>query len=239
MRTVSGIGRIAAVAAVVAAVVLVAFIIFGGGGGYTVKAYFQNGNQIVKGNQVELDGTPIGSVKSLDITPDGQAVVTIGVQGKYAPLPSGVHATIRQASQSGIANRYVDLTMPAANSSQSSQKIPDAGRPPRRPLGADPEPRHDDGRDRVTEGRARRRARPPARLHAPLEHHVREPALGARPGRPAGGGFEAGRQEAEPVPRSAPAVPARPQADGRRPAHDRASPRRPERPDRADEVLRP
>src|SRR5213592_3353783 len=60
MRTVSGIGRVAAVAAVVAAVVLVGFIMLSGGGGYTVTAYFQNGNQLVKGNQVELDGTPIG-----------------------------------------------------------------------------------------------------------------------------------------------------------------------------------
>jgi phospholipid/cholesterol/gamma-HCH transport system substrate-binding protein len=126
MRTVSGIGRVAAVAAVVAAVVLVGFIIFGGaGGGYTVKAYFENGNQLVKGNQVELNGTPIGSVKGLDITPNGQAVVTLKVGGKYAPLPRGTHATIRQASQSGIANRYVDLTFPPA--SQSKQKIPDGG----------------------------------------------------------------------------------------------------------------
>jgi phospholipid/cholesterol/gamma-HCH transport system substrate-binding protein len=125
MRTVSGIGRVAAIAAVVAAAILVGFIIFGGGGGYTVKAYFQNGNQLVKGNQVELDGTPIGSVKSLDITPNGQAVVTIGVDGKYAPLPQGVHAPIRQASQSGIANRYIDLTMPPAN--QRKQTIQDGG----------------------------------------------------------------------------------------------------------------
>src|SRR4051794_27432496 len=126
MRTVSGIGRVAAVAAVVAAVVLVGFIIFGGaGGGYTVKAYFENGNQLVKGNQVELDGTPIGSVKNLDITPNGQAVVTIGVKSQYAPLPAGVHATIRQASQSGIANRYIDLQMPPA--SQRRQTIQDGG----------------------------------------------------------------------------------------------------------------
>src|SRR4051812_6816575 len=126
MRTVSGVGRIAAVAAVVAAVFLVGFILFGGAsGGYTVKAYFENGNQLVKGNQVELNGTPIGSVKGLDITPNGQAVVTLKVKGKYAPLPQGTHATIRQASQSGIANRYVDLTFPPAN--QSKQKIPDGG----------------------------------------------------------------------------------------------------------------
>src|SRR5947209_14068157 len=114
MRTVSGIGRVAAVAAVVAAVVLVGFIILGGGGGYTVKAYFQNANQLVNGNQVELDGTPIGTVDNMDITPDGQAVITLNIDSKYAPLPAGVHATIKQASQSGIANRYVDLTMPSA-----------------------------------------------------------------------------------------------------------------------------
>lgn len=124
MRTVSGIGRVAAIAAVVAAAVIVGFIIFGGSG-YTVKAYFQNGNQLVKGNQVELDGTPIGSVKGLDITPNGQAVVTLGIDSKYTPLPEGTHATIRQASQSGIANRYIDLTIPPAN--QSRAKIPDGG----------------------------------------------------------------------------------------------------------------
>jgi phospholipid/cholesterol/gamma-HCH transport system substrate-binding protein len=128
MRTVSGIGRIAAIAAVVAAAVLVGFVIFGGSGGYTVKAYFENANQLVKGNQVDLGGTPIGSVKSLDMTPDGQAVITLKIQADYAPLPRGVHATIRQASQSGIANRYVDLHMPAATESQ--QKIPDGGQIP-------------------------------------------------------------------------------------------------------------
>jgi phospholipid/cholesterol/gamma-HCH transport system substrate-binding protein len=126
MRTVSGIGRVAAIAAVVAAVILVGFVIFGGGGGYTVTAYFQNANQLVKGNQVELDGTPIGSVKDMQLTPDGQAAITLGIDSKYAPLPAGVHATIRQASQSGIANRYVDLAMPATTPHE--EKIPDGGK---------------------------------------------------------------------------------------------------------------
>src|SRR3954449_7206359 len=127
MRTVSGVGRIAAVAAVVAAVVLVGFIVFGGGGGYTVKAYFENANQLVKGNQVELDGTPVGTVDGMAITPNGQAVITLSIDGKYAPLPAGVHATIRQASQSGIANRYVDLRMPPQSASQKAPTIPDGG----------------------------------------------------------------------------------------------------------------
>lgn len=125
MRTVSGVGRIAAIAAVVAAVVLVGFVIFGGGGGYTVKAYFENGNQLVKGNLVEIDGTQVGSVKGLDITPTGQAEVTLGIDSKYTPLPAGVHATIRQASESGIANRYVSLSMPSAQGDRT--KIADGG----------------------------------------------------------------------------------------------------------------
>lgn len=125
MRTVSGVGRVAAVAAVVAAAVFVGFLVFGGGGGYTVKAHFISANQLVTGNQVELNGTPIGSVTDLALTPDGQALVTFEIDSKYAPLPSGVRAVIRQASQSGIANRYVDLEMPANRDQQT--KIPDGG----------------------------------------------------------------------------------------------------------------
>src|SRR3954451_19499235 len=61
----------------------------------------------------------------MQLTPDGQAAITIGIDGKYAPLPARVHATIRQASQSGIANRYIDLTMPPAD--QRKPTIQDGG----------------------------------------------------------------------------------------------------------------
>src|SRR5436853_7427398 len=125
MRTVSGFGRVAAIAAVVAAAIVVAILIFGGGGGYTVNATFINANQLVKGNLVELDGTPVGSVKNLKLTDDGQAVITLGIDSAHSPLPQGVQATIRQASQSGIANRYVDLTMP--NNAGAAPKIKDGG----------------------------------------------------------------------------------------------------------------
>ena len=128
MRTVSGVGRIAAVAAVFAAAVLVGFLIFGGGGGYTVKAHFENANQLVKGNPVNLNGTPVGSVKKMEITDNGQAAITLGIDEKYAPLPANVHAVIRQASQSGIANRYVDLQMPPGNDRAST--IEDGGEIP-------------------------------------------------------------------------------------------------------------
>lgn len=126
MKTVSGVGRVAAVAAVVAAAVLVGMLIFGGGGGgYTVKAQFQNANQLVKGNLVQLDGVAVGTVKDMDITPSGEAVITMKIDADHAPLHRGVHATIRQASQSGIANRYIDLTLPDAKS--QGAKIDDGG----------------------------------------------------------------------------------------------------------------
>jgi phospholipid/cholesterol/gamma-HCH transport system substrate-binding protein len=113
MGSVSVAGRIAAVLAVVLAVVVVSVLLFGGGGGgYTVKVQFLNAAQLVEGNVVQVGGTTAGSVKKIDITPNGQAVVEISVDDRYAPLKQGTKATVRQASLSGIANRYVDLTLP-------------------------------------------------------------------------------------------------------------------------------
>ncbi|HWH45560.1 MAG TPA: MlaD family protein [Thermoleophilaceae bacterium] len=118
MRSVSGVGRIAAMGAVLAAVVLVALVLFGGGGGegYTVKARFINAGQLVPGNLVEVGGQKAGSVKDIKITENGQAEITLAIDDFYAPLPEGTQAAIRQASQSGIANRYVDLLFPGSTS---------------------------------------------------------------------------------------------------------------------------
>ena len=58
MRSLSAIGRVAAVGAVIAAIVLVGLILFGGAGvgGYKVKARFLNAGQLVKGNPVQVGG---------------------------------------------------------------------------------------------------------------------------------------------------------------------------------------
>src|ERR671922_76569 len=109
----SPLGRVALASAVLAAVALVAIVLFGGGGdSYEVRATFANAGQLVKGNPVQLGGVPIGSVEGIAITDDGQAVVTMKIDDDHKPLRVGTQATIRQFSQSGIANRYVDLKMP-------------------------------------------------------------------------------------------------------------------------------
>jgi phospholipid/cholesterol/gamma-HCH transport system substrate-binding protein len=121
------VGRLAAVGAVVAAIVVVGVLLFaGGGGGYTLKMHFINAGQLVKGNQVETGGTSIGTVDDIQLTEDGQAVITVSIQDDYAPLRQGTRATIRQASLSGIANRYIDLQMPPGDSSNTTE-IADGG----------------------------------------------------------------------------------------------------------------
>jgi phospholipid/cholesterol/gamma-HCH transport system substrate-binding protein len=111
VRTSSLIVRVAAVAAVVVALGAVGIIVLSGGSSYTVKAVFQNASQIVSGDLVDVAGTPIGTVSNIALTPDGHAELTLSInKSNYNPLRQGTQATIREASLSGIANRYVDLT---------------------------------------------------------------------------------------------------------------------------------
>jgi phospholipid/cholesterol/gamma-HCH transport system substrate-binding protein len=125
MRSVSGVGRIAALGAVIAAIALVAIVLFNGSSAYSVKANFINAGQLVRGNPVQVGGVSVGSVGDIKITPGGQAEVTLKIEDDEAPLPRGTQATIRQFSLSGIANRYVDLSLP---SGPGDDTIPDGGR---------------------------------------------------------------------------------------------------------------
>lgn len=123
----SGLARIAATGAVLVAVVLVGYLLFSAGGGYTVTATFQNASQLVAGNEVRLGGVPVGSVKELELGPNGQAKVEIEVDEAHAPLDRGTRAVIRQTSLSGIANRFVDLQLPRG---QEGDDIDDGGEIP-------------------------------------------------------------------------------------------------------------
>jgi phospholipid/cholesterol/gamma-HCH transport system substrate-binding protein len=101
---------------VLLAVVAVAVLLFRGDDGYTVTAEFINAGQLVKGNQVTAGGVSIGSVKDIDVSQDGHAEVKLGIDDSdYKPLRRGTQVMIKQASLSGIANRYVDLKLGPAN----------------------------------------------------------------------------------------------------------------------------
>ena len=104
------------IAGLIGLVVLVGLMLFGGGGGYKLTAVFENGGQLVKGNQVHVGGRPVGTVDSIELNDRAQAVVEMTVTDEgLTPLHTGTRATIRATSLSGIANRYVDLS-PGPNS---------------------------------------------------------------------------------------------------------------------------
>jgi phospholipid/cholesterol/gamma-HCH transport system substrate-binding protein len=123
MRGSRNIARVLAVAALVAAGVVVGFTLLGGSEAYEVKARFQNASQLVKGNLVQVAGRPVGKVTGIDLTSDGQAEVRMRIDEGFAPLREGTLLTVRQASLSGIANRYVDLRL----APQGSPAIEDGG----------------------------------------------------------------------------------------------------------------
>ena len=104
--------RAAALAALLVVAVVAAVLLIGGGGDYTLKAQFQNASQLVKGNLVQIGGAPVGEVKDIALTDDGQAEITLGIDEDHAPLRQGTQVTVRQASLSGVANRYLDLRIP-------------------------------------------------------------------------------------------------------------------------------
>src|SRR4051794_921240 len=107
------VGRVVALAAVViGAVAIVIILARGGGTDYTIHAQFQTASQIVKGNLVQVAGTPIGKVQAINLTPDGQAELTLHItKSGWAPLHEGTHATIRRASLPGVPTRYVALAL--------------------------------------------------------------------------------------------------------------------------------
>src|SRR5829696_7213011 len=123
--TSSVVGRVAAVVALLAAVVVVLLLVLGGGSAYTVTAQFENASQLVTGNNVNVAGVPVGSVKEIALSDDGQAEVKMEISDEgYAPLPEETHAEIRSQSLSGIANRYVSLDLPAE---ENGKTIEDGG----------------------------------------------------------------------------------------------------------------
>jgi phospholipid/cholesterol/gamma-HCH transport system substrate-binding protein len=107
---------------VVAAVVIVALLLFGGGSDYTVKVQFENAGQLVKGNQVQVGGRPIGTISDIRLTDDGMAEVELTID-ELKPLHEGTTAVIRSTSLSGIANRFVSLDL----GPQSSAEIESGG----------------------------------------------------------------------------------------------------------------
>lgn len=106
-----GFLRPLAIGALALVVLVVAYLVFAGGGGSSYKLEFNEADQLVKGDQVQVGGVPVGSVTNIELTHDFKAVVTVHVDSSLVPLHAGTVAQVRVPSLSSVANRYVALSL--------------------------------------------------------------------------------------------------------------------------------
>jgi phospholipid/cholesterol/gamma-HCH transport system substrate-binding protein len=104
------VGRWVALGALAAAVIAVGIILFSGKSGADYTLVFNEAGQMVKGDQVQVGGVPVGTITNIVLTHDFRARVTIHVQSSLTPLHQGTTTQVRVPSLSSVANRYIALT---------------------------------------------------------------------------------------------------------------------------------
>jgi len=113
--------------AVVLAAIGIVLVLVLGGDSYRVKARFAAASGMVKGNEVKSGGRVVGTVESIELTSNGLAELELKLDDSVAPLRQGTAATLRLASLSGVANRYVDLRIPSERPGAREDTIADGG----------------------------------------------------------------------------------------------------------------
>jgi phospholipid/cholesterol/gamma-HCH transport system substrate-binding protein len=110
--------RIITAGALALIVLIVAYLLFAGSGGATYKLEFAEADQLVRGDQVQVGGTRVGSVTNIELTHNFKALITIHVDSSLVPLHEGTVAQVRVPSLTTVANRYIALS-PGPNNSRS------------------------------------------------------------------------------------------------------------------------
>src|SRR6476620_3313849 len=87
--------RLLASGALGVVLVALAWLVLGSGGSREYRVIMQNAGQLVPGDIVRIGGVQAGSVQGLDLTPDGQAVVTISLDDGWGKLHAGTTVTVR------------------------------------------------------------------------------------------------------------------------------------------------
>lgn len=91
-----------------------------GGGSYTATIVFPVATNLHTGGAVDIQGFQVGNVAHLGVR-NGQAMVTVAIDRRYAPLHAGTKASIDYRSLLG--ERYVELTP----GPKTNPVIPDGG----------------------------------------------------------------------------------------------------------------
>jgi phospholipid/cholesterol/gamma-HCH transport system substrate-binding protein len=91
-------------------VLIIAFLLFGRASGTSYQLVFGEAGQLVRGDQVQVGGVPVGSITDIVLTKDFKARITIHVDSSLTPLHEGTVAQVRVPSLSSVANRYIALS---------------------------------------------------------------------------------------------------------------------------------
>ena len=89
------------------AVVLLSTSAGGSGGGYTVRAIFDDAGNLIPGEDAKIDGVKVGIVKSVTATPTAKAAVVIEIEDPgFQDFRQDASCTLRP--QALIGEKYVD-----------------------------------------------------------------------------------------------------------------------------------
>ena len=89
--------------------------------GYEFKVPFDEATQLAVESDVRISGVSVGKVKDIELSKDGQAMTTIELDDRYAPIPKDTQATLRQKTLLG--ETYVELSP----GSDSASDLPEDG----------------------------------------------------------------------------------------------------------------
>jgi phospholipid/cholesterol/gamma-HCH transport system substrate-binding protein len=122
----SQIGRGVALGALAVGVIAIAVILFSSSSTYVLHAQFTDAGQLVGGDLVTVGGHHVGSVGKITLTNNGLADVELDIgDSSITPIRTGTLATVGQLSLTGVANRFVGLTLsPAGATIPSGGTLP-------------------------------------------------------------------------------------------------------------------